>query len=239
MTLSHDKILSTVELNKQFYKIHQEEFSKSRRNSWDGWQKVTDIISTNIDKENVKILDLACGNGRFYNHLVSSLNKKFKYLGYDTNDYMLIEALLKYEEPEFKNLDIILEIAKITGSYDVVTAFGLTHHIPGKEYRLDWFKQVPSLVDDDGLFIFTTWQIDEDDRSEKLIAAKDLEDGDFYYGWNNSEDKRYVHIYSDDEINAINEFLNNNGFTLIESFEGDGKSSKLNKYFIYKKGKTN
>lgn len=233
--ISREQVENTVLLNKQFYKNHQERFSKTRHNSWLGWKRVTELINQKIPLKEISILDVGCGNGRFYAHLTSHIDKPFTYLGLDTNDYLMVEALLKYEDTDFKSHDVILSPDKIENRYDVVVAFGLTHHIPGNDYRRKWFSAISELVNPGGLLIFSNWQLDKDSRSKKLVVAEDLEDNDFYYGWDDSEDKRYVHIYSEDEMSEITDLLKQKSLDLIETFVNDGRTGKLNEYYVLKR----
>ena len=228
-------ILETIKLNKNFYIKHQEDFSKTRQNPWPGWEKALDLASTNLVPFEIDVLDIGCGNARFYEYLKAFSHKKVSYLGIDNNDYFLVEALLKHKEAEFKNLDVLLELDQIEQTYDLVVAFGITHHIPGNDFRLKWFEEVASKVKTGGMLVHTFWQLDQDDRFHKAEKANNLEANDYYYGWDKSDDKRYVHIYDDTEQQNILNLHKKLGLYLISEFENDGKTGKLNKYWVFKR----
>lgn len=232
--MDKNKIDEIIKQNFEFYKNHAEEFSKTRQNPWDGWQKCLQILTENTDKDHINVLDIACGNGRFYKFLEDNLHKSVSYLGVDNNDFMMLEGILKYGLAEFKNLDVLQERDKIEGTYDLITVFGLTHHIPGQEFRLDWFNKLPRILNTRGILILTFWNLSEDNRFKKAQKAENLEENDFYYGWGESEDKRYVHIYTDEEINTIKQDYEKQNLKLIEKFYADGKTGKLNRYLIFK-----
>ncbi len=236
--MDENKIKETLTLNYEFYKTHAEEFSKTRQNPWDGWNKCLEIIDTNTKKEQLSVLDVACGNGRFYKFLTDSSDHIISYLGIDNNDYMMVEALLKYELAEFKNMDVLFDLDKIQNTYNLVVAFGLTHHIPGKEFRLHWYESLPRLLNANGILILTFWNLAEDERFKKAEKAKDMEENDYYYGWgeNDSAEKRYVHIYPPEEIENIKSTFEKHNLRLLDEFYCDGKSNKLNKYLIFQLG---
>ena len=191
-------------------------------------------MTENADKNHINVLDIACGNGRFYKFLEDNLHKSVSYLGVDNNDFMMLEGVLKYELAEFKNLDVLQEIDKIENTYDLITVFGLTHHIPGQKFRLNWFNKLPGFLNTHGILILTFWNLSDDDRFKKAQKAENLEENDYYYGWGESEDKRYVHIYTDKEINTIKHHYEKQNLKLIEEFYADGKTGNLNRYLIFK-----
>jgi len=226
-------INKNVKQTKKFYEKHAEEFSKTRQNPWPGWDRCLGLIRNNISKEKVSVLDIACGNGRFYKLLTDAPSPKIEYLGLDNNDFFLVEAVLKYQLAKFENFDVFFDLDKLKKSADVVAVFGLTHHIPGKEFRLKWFSSLARHVNSEGLLLLSFWNLSHDDRFSKAEPAKDLEDNDYYYGWADSKDKRYVHIYTEEELKKIKSMFEQHNFKLIDSFYSDGKSDKLNKYLIF------
>lgn len=234
--MDQNKISDINKLNFEFYKKHAEEFSKTRQNPWQGWDKCLQILVKNNKKTHLNVLDIACGNGRFYQYLTENLDRSIGYLGVDNNDYMLVEALLKYKLPEFRSLDALNNLNEVENQYDLITVFGLTHHIPGKEFRMSWFKQLPNLLNNNGILIVTFWNLSEDDRFKKAQKSEDLEEDDYFYGWGDSKDKRYVHIYSEDEINHIKEMFAQQNLKLVDEFYSDGKTENLNRYLIFQRG---
>ncbi|MFC1755963.1 class I SAM-dependent methyltransferase [Patescibacteria group bacterium] len=231
--MEESKIRETLALNYDFYKKHGEEFSKTRQSPWNGWNKCLETINTHTEKEQLSVLDIACGNGRFYKFLTDNSNHIINYLGIDNNDFMMVEAVLKYELAEFKNIDVLFDLNMIENKYDLVVAFGLTHHIPGKEFRLKWFESLPKLLNTNGILLLTFWNLSEDERFKKAEEANDLEENDYYYGWDDSEDRRYVHIYPHEELENIKDILNKQNIKLIDEYYSDGKTGNLNKYLIF------
>jgi SAM-dependent methyltransferase len=233
--MTQEQILKIISQTEEFYKKNAEEFSKTRQNPWQGWKKLLEIIKNNFSKEALlSVLDLGCGNARFCQFLSDNLDGKIDYTGFDNNDFLMIEAILKHPDQRFKKVNVLTELDKIDQRYDLVVAFGLTHHIPGKEFRKKWFESVLNLVSSQGLAIFTFWNLQSDSRFEKALSAKDLEENDYYYSWGDSQEKRYVHIYDEKEINELSELFKTLGFKLLKTYDSDGKNKRMNTYLILK-----
>ncbi len=231
--MEETKIRELAQKTTDFYKNHGVEFSKSRQSNWLGWDKCLDIIKNNFARETISVLDIACGNGRFYQFLRTSSDYKIDYLGLDNNDYMLIEGVMKYQLASFLTYDVFFDLPKLTKKYDVVSVFGFTHHIPDANFRLHWFEQLVDLLNPNGLLLITFWDLSPDDRFSKAVKADDLEENDYYYGWGDSEDKRYVHIYSEEELKKITDTMAQKNCQLLDSYMSDGKNNNLNKYLIF------
>jgi len=237
-----------IRVNKDFYDKVGPDFDKTRKSAWKGWGRVMEIIrvefgETNSFERPISVLDVACGNGRFIGVAPEKEGLPlFKYLGIDSNDYLLdIARKNANERIEFRKIDVINDIESLSPvTFDVVVAFGITHHIPSNELRKKWFSQLSKLVSKNGLLIFTIWNYQDDLRftpkqSHDLISDIKLEEGDYFLGWaNNKNAKRYFHKYSVKEISDIEEILASAGLKQIKRFKADGKTGDLNEYFVYK-----
>ena len=229
-----------IQLNKDFYEKVAKEFSQTRQNAWPGWGRVAEILSNHFrNRKEISILDLGCGNGRFYGFLSE---QKFpftiNYTGLDSNEELLNEAKQKYVGVKFEKFDVIKDILSISEHYDVIVAFGLTHHIPSVSFRKKWFAKVFDLVNDDGIAFLSFWNYKNDDRFEKSVnfiktdkysfGQNDLENDDYFLGWNNLPDTyRYVHLYPESELQDI---LRPFDARSLIRFSDDGVSKDLNSY---------
>ena len=210
---------------KRFYKEISDEFSNTRQYPWKGWGKILDNIKTEGD---VNILDLGCGNGRFYEFLKNNLKVSFKYLGLDNNEELLNIAKGKYPKASFNTLDIFDSIEDIKKTYDLVVGFGITHHIPGKEFRIKWFEDITKLINKNGYLVLSFWNFL---GKGSLIKARELEENDYWMGWGNSKEKRYCHYYDKKELEEITKILKKNNVLLIKNISD---ATDLNIYKIYK-----
>jgi len=83
----------------------------------------TDWINSNFSGNDLKIIDLGCGNGRvveLLNHPTNKLNN-FNYIGYDINTFCLDKAREKYKN--YKNIKFIeldIEYEKLVEKADVI-----------------------------------------------------------------------------------------------------------------------
>ena len=227
-----------IRVNKEFYDKVGPDFDKTRQTSWKGWGSIIEIIKDHFGNNSFSLLDVACGNGRF---LATLSGQPLFGLGIDSNDYLLDQAKKKFgDKAEFQNLDIINDLDLLSSrKFDVIVAFGITHHIPSKELRIKWFEKLSDLVSNNGLLIFTIWnyQVDEKFEANEQINSKiELEEGDYFLGWSDNKNaKRYFHKYSDKEIKEINQTLNKKGLKQTQKFKSDGKNGELNEYFVYGK----
>ena len=238
--MNSKEITQILKLNELFYQSVSGDFSKTRQEPWEGWGRVckTIVKTFNLDELNngqsnlkndgkntscIKILDLGCGNGRFLKYIRSKI-KSFDYTGIDINNDLLLEAekievLSNKQRKKFIKKDVILDIKKIKGKYNVVTIFGLTHHIPDKSFRKKWFGNLARLLSNPALLIITFWEFDK-------------KPGDYILGWGQqSKETRFCHKYSIKEIKEIEDIFKNSGLKLIEKYKSDNK----NLYLIFGK----
>lgn len=214
-----------IETTQDFYKNISEEFSNTRQFAWKGWGSIFEKISL---PENAEILDLGCGNGRFYEFLQNQY-KHFKYTGLDIDNGLLNIARNKYPDATFKKLDIIQNLQDIEGKYDLVVGFGITHHIPIEEFRKRWFNNIAKLLKKDGLLVLSFWDFL---NKKSLIKIEDLEENDYWLGWGDKKIKRYCHYYTPAEFAKIDEIFRDNNLSLFEVVKNEEDD---NKYKVYKK----
>jgi len=262
-------------LNNSFYNTISSEFNITRQYSWKGWGKLntyfekTASIKGKISKDpspSIKVLDLGCGNGRFLNFLESNFpNIKFDYVGLDSN----IELINIAKKATFKNNPIFdlldcLDLIKLNSylasrTFDFIVSFGVTHHIPDKSFRLDWFNNLNSFMRSNSYLIYTNWKflninkdseytlsLDHIRKNKKIITLlqddynldiENLDKDDYLLGWSKKDyTYRYCHHFSDlENTEIVSKLIANNSLVLKERFFSDGRTSNLNEYFIFKK----
>ena len=118
---------------------------------------------------------------------------------------------------------MIKDIGKIKSRFDVVVAFGITHHIPDKDFRIKWFDSIIYLADKKS-------DKEKVDKSIVVVSFWDFEKkaGDYLVSWDNKIDTpRYCHKYSDSEIKTIENQFKDRDFQLLDKYEADNKNLYL------------
>ncbi len=223
------EIKQILNLNREFYQSVSKDFSKTRQKPWKGWDRVADNLQTYFknkksSRRNVRVLDLGCGNGRFFD-FISLKIRDIKYTGIDINNDLLNEGKEKYQKLnnklkfKFVKKDILKNIRSIKNKYDVIVSFGFTHHIPNKVFRKTWFSSLPIMLGENGIIVLTFWQFDN-------IP------GDYLVGWDNKKNTyRYCYQYSIEDINNLIDSYKRSNLKLIDDYFEDNR----NRYLIFGK----
>jgi tRNA (uracil-5-)-methyltransferase TRM9 len=231
------KLLNQV--NNDFYKAVHADFDDSRGYFWKGWDKLVEYLP---DNRPLKVLDVGCGNGRFYEFLVSK-DVEVDYVGIDNSKELLDVARKKYPEAKFENVDIIEDVEELEGytDFDLIVSFGVFHHIPSLELRKKMIQKLSFRLSDIGILAISFWQFTKSENLMKRVSewsdigitAKDVEEGDYLLDWQRGEKGlRYCHMVGEEEILAL---ADNSSGEIINSYSADGKSKDLNLYVIFKK----
>jgi SAM-dependent methyltransferase len=236
-----------IEINREFYTRFGDSFSATRHRLQPGVRRVLDMFDGDES-----ILDLGCGNGEFARELAKR-HHCGPYLGVDFSLPLLRDAGLppagtsqpeafsaKFLEADLTRLSEDRNVME-SGTWDVVTAFAVLHHIPSDEIRLDILRAVRKLLSDDGTFILSSWQFL---NSEKLkariqpwdavaVSASDVDAGDYLLDWRSGgEGLRYIHQYSQAELSML---AGAAGFLILDQYYSDGEGGNLGLYQIWKK----
>ena len=121
---------------------------------------ISKLIKEEMVKNNsdVRVLDVACGTGR---HAMELSNLGYKVEGSDLSKEMIEIAI---NESKKKNFDITFynesfqSIGKIKKPYDVILSiFSAINYLTNYNDLSSAFKNIHSLLDDNGIFIFDFW----------------------------------------------------------------------------------
>jgi len=116
-------------INQDFYNIIASDFDDSRQYFWKGWEK----LIQHLDYFNeLKLLDLGCGNSRFYQFIKNNFsNKELKYFGIDNNQKLLDFANKKLgkDNDNFKlrKIDLITSLLNKDNFIKIITSMLLFH----------------------------------------------------------------------------------------------------------------
>lgn len=235
-----DKLL---QLNRDFYNNVGPSFSKTRQYGWPGWKILLEYIKDNGLKCN-KILDLACGNGRFFKSAVKYF-PDIDYLGIDDNEMLLHDAEIENasSRARFINMDLILKYDEIPSDNDLIVLFGFMHHIPSSELRIKVLTSIKDKMGKSSILALSLWDFvgkryhERSDEKELIneigIDPLDLELNDHILDWRSGKRAyRYAHSYTEKEID---ELMNASGLEMLHSYTSDGRDNTSNRYFITKR----
>lgn len=225
-----------IELNHRFYQSFADSFSQTRQRLQPGVARLLDTIPATAT-----ILDLGCGNGELARTL-GWRGHSGDYLGLDFSAGLLEAA--REEAPEFAhfqqaNLTTADWDEELPGQYDLILAFALLHHIPGKELRLQMLEKLRARLAPGGRFMHSNWQPLNSIRLktriqpwEKIgLSATDVDEGDYLLDWRrDGQGLRYVHQYVEAELA---ELAREAGFGVAETYYSDGEGGRLGLYGVW------
>ena len=210
-----------IKKTKDFYNLIANDFDRTRSFNW---QEISPLIDRFI-KQGDKILDLGCGNGRFFDLLKA---KNIFYTGIDSSEQLIKTAEQKYSNYGAKFLiSDVLKLSFPENSFDAVVSLAVLHHIPSEQNRQIFFEQIKKVLKSNGILFLTSWNLWQNPKAVwllfkytflKLLGKSDLDFFDIFYPWENSQAQvvgsRYLHFFSTKEIEKI---AKENNFEIIES----------------------
>lgn len=236
-------------LNRDFYSRFAGEFGQSREHAWPGWTRILDLLRSHAPRPRapLRILDVGCGNGRWASYLAGRL--ELRYLGIDESDALLSQAARRLEGRSGFALDrhdvtAASFLASLSNQeFDLVTMFGLLHHIPGRDRRRALVRDLAGHAAQGGSLVLSFWRFGDVDRFKKRILSwsdynrkateqidpEDLEPGDHILSWGSGDGVRYCHFASPEEIEEVSAF---SGLERIDDFTSDGSTGDLNRYLV-------
>jgi tRNA (uracil-5-)-methyltransferase TRM9 len=218
------------QINRDFYNTVADDFDSTRQQAWSGWETLLPYLKTPLS-----VLDVGCGNGRFGLFLAQHLTGPIQYHGIDNNSALLQHAhvALADLDAEFETRDII-DHPPDKGSYDLVAVFGVLHHVPGAEQRLELMHTLAQRVAPGGLLAFACWRFYEYERFRQRIVPwpADLaaDPNDFLLDWRHGANAiRYCHYVDDTEHRAL---IQATGLKEVVSYRADGFTGDVNCYSL-------
>lgn len=238
------------DLTRTFYERCAGSFSATRERPWRGWEKCLAVMRKDLPKDELSMLDIACGNLRFEEFVSQNLKVPLHVHAIDSCPRLLNEEI----DVSFLEVDIVqaledeslqVEIASIP-SCDLVCAFGFFHHIPEPEQRLELLDLMLAKTEPGGFTMISLWQFEHDERmlekaqkttarARELYPHLELDQGDWLLGWQDVDDAfRYCHSFSDAEADELIAYARG-AAELVMDFRADGKSNDLNRYLVFRK----
>lgn len=216
-----------LDKTKDDYNLISEDFSRTRVAVWEE----TKFLFNEYLENNDKMLDLGCGNGRYF---LMTKDKDIDYIGIDNSSKLIEEAKKNHPLAKFKTADA-LNIPFPDNHFDKVYSIAVVHHIPSVEFRLKFLNEAKRVLKENGLLIITAWKFYRLQEYFllfkytilKLIGMSKMDFKDILEPWGNKTE-RYYHWFSQREL--IN-LVKKAGFKIKES--GIMENKKRNRRNIY------
>jgi len=166
------------------------------------------------------------------------------------NHQQIRETGLSSSSATFKQLDLtnlLMDKKPIDlPQADLIVVFGLMHHLPSFNLRQRLLNELACKLQPGGLLAVTFWKFlefprlrkkiinaDKIAQSELAINLNDLEENDYFLGWQqNKTAYRYCHYSNDREIEKV---IKLTPLKLIDRYRADGRERVANQYLIFKK----
>ncbi len=255
-------LASYNELNRHFYESLGADFSDTRNFSWQGWNQLLPFFKLAASKPlhildlgcgNGRLLEfLQVHLSQSFDYLGLDSSKQLLSLArakYSQQDFQHFDLLEKY-------LAIGKIILPTSKKFDLIVLFGLTHHLSSSALRRQLLFDLRKSLSDGGFLIVSNWQFArERERFDKNILTGQkvwqsrqlswlakikltflllgLEKNDYLLDWRQGQQAgqvfRYCHFLAEEEMLELTAA---SGWRIATSFFADGKSSKLNQYFV-------
>lgn len=253
--------LALNRVNRIFYLRHAGDFDAKRSAPWPGWGRLLEGWAAHGRPPRPRILDVGCGNARFGLRAARELSQGFRYVGLDGSPALLAVAaerlavLGEAVDAELYRWDLVaaalpgrpLELP-VAGSFDLVVAFGLLHHVPGLELRCRLLAALGRRLAPGGLLAASLWRFGDRPRFRRRVVpwgtagngpAIDparVEAGDHLLRWGTGDALRYCHAASEQEEEALAAAPALGGTVeMVGRFDADGAAGDLNRYLLWRR----
>ena len=183
---------------RELYNDIAREFSATRAYPW----KELQVFIPHI-KDNFKILDLGCGNGRLLKSLEQS-DKKLNYLGVDFSDQLIAQARQNHPKSKFITADMS-ELYFEPETFDMIFMVASFHHLASRAERLDLLFKANRWLKPGGLLFMTNWNLWQKKYMryalEKFWSKRSW--NDFFIPWTTDDGGtvwRYYHSFTTGEL---------------------------------------
>lgn len=207
--MNRQTIAALSRINRTFYRLQSEDFSRTRRSPWPGWKRVVSAYEernpTSDTGSLLSILDVGCGNGRLLPFLTEHSQASIRYFGVDSSLALLMNARSDAAgrtspQPKLVAAELIddrpLEFLG-SAQFDLAVVFGVLHHIPSYQARQSLLSALADCLASGGMMAVSFWQFGEQRRflrrsvswtdynkqAREPIEKAELEKGDMVLTW--------------------------------------------------------
>jgi len=216
-----------LEKTRENYNLIAKEFSATRKEIWEELKFLFEDL-----KEGEKVLDLGCGNGRWYKVFKE---KKVDYFGVDNSEKLIEIAKENFPDAKFFVGDA-LNLPFQDDFFDKVYSIALLHHIPSEDFRIKVLKEAKRILKPGGILILTCWRVHRlreilaflKYTFLKIIGKSKLDFRDTFVPWG-KKILRYYHFFTQKELENL---VKKVGFEILESGVVKNKRENRQNYYI-------
>lgn len=172
--MEDDKAKNIIRETIEDYNSISEKYSSVRSKPW----KEMEFLFKDIE-EGDNVLDLGCGNGRFYEWL-----KKSNYIGVDPSLELIKICKNNYPEANFI-VALGNELPFEDNLFDKIFSIAVLHHIPSDKLRKEFLLEAKRVLKDNGVLTLTVWNLKE--KGEKDVFIPWYGEETYFYCFNLKE----------------------------------------------------
>lgn len=180
---------------KKTYSAIAQEFDASRKkNPWPEFEELFRKEGKMKNNKKLKVLDVACGNGRLYSFLKSYTG--IKYYGVDFNPALVKIAKKNHTHARFQ----MAEMTKLplpAHSFDSVWCIAALHHLPTKLLQQKALKEMKRVLLPGGSLVITAWNLWQP-KYRKYIKKSTA-----WIPWGKTIHKRFYYAFTEKELIAL------------------------------------
>lgn len=188
-----------INKTREDYNLISEDFSRTREYMWEELKPFLDPYI----KKGDKVLDLGCGNGRYYQYFK---DKETEYIGIDNSEKLIEIAKKKHLFADFRTGDA-LNLPFPNNYFDKVVSIAVLHHIPSEKLRKKFMEEARRVLKDNGILVITVWNFHQKKEKKilfkysflKLFGLSRLDFKDILEPWGKKAE-RYYHWFSEKEL---------------------------------------
>ena len=192
----------SIKVRKDYEKI-SDDFDVSRKYNWKEFDEFIKYI-----KQDGKLADLGCGNGRFFGYIKDVRN--VQYVGVDNNEALINKAKSNFPEAKFIVGDM-LDLPFENDSLDVVVAIASLHHIPSNILRKKAIEEIHRVLKKNGILIITVWNLFQPKyikyiwraRIKFVLTLGKYGLRDVFIPWGKSGVDRYYYAFKKGELTRL------------------------------------
>jgi SAM-dependent methyltransferase len=225
--MPHKSARKTISELQQAYQSIAEDFSETRKHHWPEFEFFSEYIPNDC-----KLLDLGCGNGRFFGYLKDH-QKIIDYTGVDFTKGLLDIAKKKYPQQEFIEQD--MTTLDLERKFDRIISVASFHHIPTRALRQKTLRLISKHLEDDGILLLSVWNLWQKKYFmehvkawiRSLVSFFRNDPKDLFIPFGKKKIMRYYHAFIPMELKRL---LQKSGFTIERS-----EISRYNYLFVCRK----